>query len=500
MPPEETTMTTAAPARAILGYVPSPLWIAALGSLLLSVIAIYSLNGPNRDGMLYIETAEIFWESGFAAAKANFDWVFFPILIALFSKATALSFETGAYVLNALLMAGACAALVALTRRLFPQATWYGVIVALALPAYNNYRLDLIREDGYWLFSLLAIVCALRWQEKPTWTRGLWPQLCLFVAMLFRVEAAVYFSALALWALSQGNGATQRLRNGAMLVGLPTLGALLLLPVALTQAGIAGRVATYAAAANPWAEKAQFNLLARVLETQYLPPFSASEAASILFFGLASMAPKKFLLNNGVFLLPLLYALRPAVFRQRIAQWQPMGWFFATYFLTLLAFSIQQLFQTGRYVSFLNMLIVPLAALGFLELATRFPRGRIPMLAVAAVIALANVISLSPPKTHFREAGLWLKARPEMAAAMYLESSRSRYYAGKEYRSVRNGTLKPEEVEQAVAGRKYRYYVFEISKKTPGRLEWLKAMELQEIQRFPGRSGEMVVILEQRPG
>lgn len=177
----------------------SPVQAAFVCSLLLSAIAIITSPTLNRDGMLYVDTARVFQESGFAAAKANFNWPFLPILMACVSWLTGLNPEFAGYLINSLFMAGTMALMVACARRQFPEAIWPICLVLLALPGLNHYRDEILREYGCWFFSLLSFWLALLWSATPRWKTVLALQISLGISALFRPEALAFFPALILW-------------------------------------------------------------------------------------------------------------------------------------------------------------------------------------------------------------------------------------------------------------------------------------------------------------
>jgi len=473
-----------------------PAWIAFFASLALSIIAILGTGEPNRDGMLYIETARLFSEGGLAAARANFDWFFFPIIIACMSKISGLGYETAGYLFNALLLASVCATLVRITEEFDQRAAWSACLVALALPAINHYRDFLIREFGFWLFCLLAILFALRWARRPNWAGGLIVQACLGAASLFRVEAAAFFAALALWQMLDTGSWRQRLRRVSMLVWLPLFGGLLL--AALMAAGgvdLGSRISTYAAAANPVALLAKFKLAANQFAGAVLSHYSKEEATSILFFGLFSMIPKKFMEMSGVFIIPLLYFFWNDSPRRRVAGWQPLGWFFTVYCIVLTAFLMTSLFLSARYVAFLAILTVPLIAIGLNGLANRLPRWRYAIVGIVLLLALANVVSLSPKKTQYREAGQWVAANSLSVWTTYIDDSSTGYYAGPAH-YWENRSRVGLNVEQAIAKRQFEYYVFELSRRDAQKADWIASLNLDEIRRFKNTRGDAVLILK----
>ena len=476
----------------------SPTWAAFLGSLILSVIAILGTSEPNRDGMLYIETARLFTESGLAAARANFDWVIFPIIIACTSKISGLGYETASYLLNALLLAGVCATLVRITEELEIRAAWSACLVALAIPAINHYREFLIREFGFWLFCLLAILFVLRWARRPSWVGGLVVQACIVAASLFRLEAAAFFAALALWQVLATGSWPLRLRRLLMLAWLPLLGGLT--GVALVLSGgidLGARLSSYAAAANPFALFAQFKLAAKQFSEAVLNHYSQEEAGSILFFGLLSMIPRKFLELSGAFIIPQIYFFSANSARRKIADYQPIGWFFTVYCIVLAAFLTVNLFLSARYVTFLNILTVPLIAVGLRSLLDRLPRWHYAIVGFALLLALANVVSLSPKKTQYRDAGLWIAANALPASTTYIDDSRTGYYAGPtHYWEARNrGGL---DVEQAIGKKQFEYYVFELSRRDTQKADWIRSLNLNDVEKFKNSQGDAILILKRK--
>ena len=196
-----------------------------VASLSLSLIARLS-STVNRDGMLYVNTAQAYLDGGFVAAKALFAWPFLPIVMAWVSNISGLSPENAGYLVNALFMAGACALMVACVRREKPELAWIACLTVLALPGFNEYRNELLREFGCWFFVMLSLWLALKWHERPTWLMAIGIQASLLSAALFRPEALTLYAALTAWQLFVG--ADQRWHRLAMIGLLPVAGGVIL--------------------------------------------------------------------------------------------------------------------------------------------------------------------------------------------------------------------------------------------------------------------------------
>lgn len=480
------------------GWRISPAWLAFIGSLLLSAIAIADSTSVNRDGMLYVDLAQVLLDDGFEAARARFDWLFFPILLAAVSKLTGLSVETSGYLLCSLLMAGTCGLLVRCTVQSFPAAGWSACLVVLGLPAFNEYRDHIIREFGYWFFVMLACWLAIRSPQAPRWSSALGVPIALAIAAAFRVEAIAFYPVIVWWQFYAARSLPIGRRIG-MLGIVP--GAVLLLALVLFATGgvdLDERVYSYL---DPLDKLARFDEGVGRMADSVLNNYSRDSAAYVLFFGLLTMIPAKFFQMMGVFVVPLGYLFMRRPVRRCFACWQPFGWLSLCYLAVLVTFVIDRFFVTGRYVSFLNLLAVPLVAAGLALLLERFPRGRPAVTAIALVAMLANVVSLSPRKMQYLEAGAWLQAQPVQRDRMYIESRRVAYHAGFGY--PHPPTDRDAALIDARNGR-YELVVLEGAPASDAEMDaWLEGHGLELRARFDGPGDDVVVLaptpLERRP-
>ncbi|MBV6409472.1 MAG: hypothetical protein LC123_08135 [Burkholderiales bacterium] len=469
-----------------------PLRAAFIGSLLLSLIA---RGGSliNRDGIYYVDAARAMLEHGFALQRHGIDWQFLSMLMASLSALTGLAPETSGHLLNALLMAGACSLLVAITRHRLPEAAWAACLVVLAMPAYNGYRNELLREYGFWFFCLLAFWLAMRWEAAPRWREAIACQVALGIAALFRLEAVAFFPALMLWQAFAAP-AGQRTRR-VFMIGCVPLAATSLAGVLFGTGLLAvpTRVAYYLDAANPLRMLQIVGEAAGRMSEHVFPfKYSREEAGYILFFGLLSVIPMKFLKMAGVFVVPLAYAVVANPVRAALARWQPLPWAFLAYLLVLTAFVTHQFFLVGRYVSMLNLLMVPVAAAGLALLMRRFPRWRMLMAALALLTMAANVVSFSPKKTHIVEAGRWLGANAADSARVGVDNARLAYYAG--WRAAQSVSLDRSAMAQALAEKRIDMVAIEAPRKDADVEKWLADQGLKAVQRFANKAGDAVIV------
>ncbi len=482
---------------ASLSRIATPVQAAFIASLLLSIIAV--MNNPvlNRDGMLYIETARNILKHGISGATQNFDWPLLPLLIAGLGYATQLNLESAAHILDALFMAGTCALMVDLIRRRMPEAAWIACLIVLAVPAYNGYRDYLAREFGYWFFSTLALWLALRWEDNAfRWHEAIACQVALICAVLFRLEAIVFFPAFWGWQLVSAP-AQQKTSRVFKIAALPVAAGLLFLTLYATGlVNLPVRAIFYLDAANIFSNSKISEQAAKLIASGVLPDFSKEEAGYILFFGLLSVIPIKLLGKFGILVAPFLYSCLNPSTRSVLAKWQLAGWMFAAHLVALIAFVTYQSFLSGRYVSMLNLLAVPVVAVGFSKLMARFPRWKAVFLALTFLTMFANVISLSPGKLQIKTAGAWLAANATNSSRVYANDQRIIFYAGWGYEHDKKGaTFDSARLAQALANNEFDMLVLSVPHKDSAISNWIKANHLQIVQRFTNSAGDAVVVI-----
>jgi hypothetical protein len=252
----------------------------------------------------------------------------------------------------------------------------------------------------------------------------------------------------------------------------------------------------YLDAANIFSNSKISEQAAKLIVSGVLPNFSKEEAGYILFFGLLSVIPIKLLGNFGIFMVPFLYSYLNRPTRSILAKWQVAGWMFAAHLSALVAFVTYQSFLSGRYVSMLNLLAVPVVAVGFIKLMERFPRWKAVFLALTFLTMFANVLSLSPGKAQIKTAGAWLAANATNSSRIYVNDQRIIFYAGWGYEHDKKGaTFDSAKLSQALVNNEFDLLVLSVTHKDTAISNWIKANHLQVVQRFANSAGDAVVII-----
>ena len=467
----------------------TPTRTAFIGSLLLSFVAIQG-QLVNRDGVLYLDIARTILEEGLQATVRIGDLGFLPMLIAAVSVLSRLGLESSAHLLNALFLAGTCALLVSWSKQRAPETAWAACLVVLAMPAYNHYRSDILREYGFWFFSIAGLWLAMRWSETQRWRELLLSQLALATAALFRLEAITFFPALMLWqAFSTPDGQKSKRILATSALPLSAVG-LVTFFLAIGALELPGRAIYYLQAANPIYKLQLFNEAAVRFADAVLNKYSREGAAYILFFGLLTVIPMKFFSALGIFVVPTIYQFLRQPIRETFSRWQPLGWAFLFYLLVLAAFLTHQFFLSARYVSMLNLLMVPMIAAGSTLLLQRYPRWRVPMVLLALLVMLVNVVSWGPRKTHIIETGQWLAKHAPDHSKVCMTNPRIAYYADWPVRKI----AIVENLDGMLAMDRCGMVVLEINRKDEKSALPLSSQGFHEAARFENSVGDVVLV------
>lgn len=410
---------------------PVLVWAASLtGARVLAATAILIAMGLlaamgeviNRDGALYVRSAQAFLEGGLGAAIQVYDWPAYSILFALVSELTDLHLEDAAHLVNTALWVLMADAFIRLFAGLEPERgrPWVAALVFLSFPKIPH-GLEIYRDWGYLAFSLSAIVSLCRfWRDEHGRTRdALGWQAGMVAATLFRVEGAVLLVLAPLALLLQDRPRQIRLRR-SLLIGawvLPAVAA----GAALAFSGTVtlGRLHELLMYGNPETAFAAFNEVAEQIGT-VLNKYSDDFAPYMLASGIATMTVWMALKNLGGFLLLVTaWGIHRFGLPPRTRGYGILYALLGIVALTLIVFFAQKLILVSRYAllaSCLLMIITTALASRLLDVSEdrretdRWIRG---LLLAGLVIGCAvNIIRVEPDyKAYIREAGQWLAAQ-----------------------------------------------------------------------------------------
>ncbi len=421
------------------------LWVVA-ASLLLSAWAGFTAGVPNDDAFVYIRTARIFLDAGFdtglAAAFAHYDWAGYPVLLGL-AGAAGLELFTAAHGFNALFFALLSFAFVGICREFSHDRGLLALaaLTVLLFPEINEYRYLVLRDTGFWAFTLLGLWWLIRYSAAGSWQACLAFCASLLLAALFRPEAALY-ALLAPWCLLWDRRHPRRRR--VLLCGRAVavaLGGLLLAFLAAGALGLdlfrqaASQASTYAPFAQSLFDPAAARAAAEAIFGEHGATWSGRYLPVFLFAGLLS-----------ILLLELLYAVGMP-FSPMLAWGWFKGWllpdrnkalpviaFAALNLLTVLVFILITRYLSSRYAMVFSLslaLAVPFTAREMLSRMAPGTRLAPWLLALFFIFsAVDSYYSFGRSKAYVGDAAEWLRANSGEAAQLLTNNRAVAYYSG----------------------------------------------------------------------
>ena len=469
-----------------------PVLVALLGSVLLSLLAISQVTMVGRDAALYLDLARQAGEHGPTAVFRSYDWPWFSLLLAATRMFFGLPLEAAAYLWCTVFMAGTSALIVLVTLRFSPGCGYWASLVALSLPAFNQFRGDIIREHGSWFFCILALHLGLQWFERGGWWRAAAIQTAIALGSLFRLEAAILVPALAASLLGELN-TRQGWKRMLQLNALPLAGAVAAGLALLSGGGTSQpRVAGFVALLDPQALLLSLDTMASQFADTILEYHAKEDARQILLFGLLLTLLMKFCALNGPLCLPFLYRANWLAVGEYWHRLRPLAWTWILYLCVLFVFFIKFRFINSRYTSFLNLLVVPLLTMALILFCRSHARWSRVVVLVLLLLMLANVVSRGPGKTHYLEAAAWMAENTRAEDAVYYEDARIAYYAGRGYPRT---DVTAQQVMSANHAPGFRYYVFTHQPDDDTLQPWLAKQRKQLVRRFTNRKGGTVLII-----
>lgn len=480
----------------------TPLPLVFVLSLLLSCLALVGKVTPNADGILYVDAAGLLLSDGLAAARRVYDWLFLSFLIAGLSSVTGLALQASAYLLAAVFMASLCVVLVGISRDLYPQATWAAVAVVLTLPALNNYRDFIIREQGSWLFILLSLWLLIRWVGSRRLLLVFGSQIALLVATLFRPESLAFLGVPLLWLLfSRRSGLSWR-DLGPFLI-LPVVGfVMLVVAVIAFEVQIAGKIVRQLQAVNLVEQVGVFHAAADRVGAQLSPYVMGTDARRLLFFGLLSLIPIKLLTNFGVLAVPFAYAHS----KQNRWDWwcaDGMGallWASALYALILVGLVFEIYFMQARFLALLNLFLVPVLAFGLWRLWLIAGKWRWLIGALALISMVDGVYTSSPPHSRYQDAADWILSERLDRQRIFFEAPEVAYLTGTVHRVHPSISCLSRRLLLVGADCQGRFDVYVIRAGWGGKdvLAWADANGFSLMEEFTDRRRRTVYVFERR--
>ncbi len=483
---------------------PAP--IAALFSIASALLLIATSQSPNNDAMLYLVAADTFMENGWHAAELIYKRPLFPALIGGISMLFGTSALVSAYLLNTALMGFLGYSFVVLVKNLGGArlAQWAAAFIIVTYPALCSYRDYLIRDFGYWAFSLAAlnfliqIHVAARLNAISGWL------CCNLLAMLFRPEAA-FILLLSPVSLLFNSQISQRQRIHRLLILYVPL-------IALTLAGTALAI---------WANINPFGRFLEITVNESLQWFNAISSSldnmhdnlvnHVLSKYSREFAPLSVLLTLvGIFVaetlkaisLPLLL-LGLFLWRQRVLTLPRHPAYLATLVIAtsvVWIFFLSFQFLQTRYLLFCTLLLLIPLCLGLEKLcaSTLKRSAKIVLGALVVILIIDSQISFGYSNRHIHDGIRWLQNNAASDAWIYANKPQLAYLGGGNFyipHLLKNPT--PTNKLPLSVLTAYEYLAVNIKRKDRTLADFIASLPpaFESVAEFGNSRGDRVVIL-----
>lgn len=466
-------------------------WCVAVLSVFISLWSYGTNDIVNRDGVVYLFTAQHIAEEGLRATLDYYSWLFYPLLILWVQQIFSFGYEISAYCVNTLLwlvLADSFVRLVYFLKEDIHIATLSSVLF-LSFSELNEYHDFIIRDVGYWAFLMLATVHYVRLFKEFSIINATLFFLSAVVAFLFRFEGIMVLAfSVGMYALHCVVISKQLLVKYkvmlliilSVLVGALTWGLFL-----AEQAGLKiGDIAKYLI---QW--KDVWALTNEKFSSSVLNKLSEEYSAVILFSGLAGLVIYKLIQATGLYFILLSAVSLKSGVRVKFDESPQYVMLIALCSVAIVyAFVTYQLFTSTRYIMpavllFATVLTIYIAS--YLQLLIKGKKkGALALVAVLLLISFVDgLTSTGESKAYVKAAGLWaaenLKdkkiASNDLVLSYYSDSKLVEGYALNEIRVYEYALLRyraGRESEQAVRAliKKHNFTierVFSAEKKHP---------------------------------
>ena len=471
----------------------------ALFSLLLSFFAFYTDDIINRDGILYINMAQVYLSGGLAATSQLYDWPFFPILIAYIHQLTSLSLENSAQLLNLSFFVLLTDALVLISSKLLPsyRQVIISAIFILCFQSFNEYRDFIIRDAGYWAFSSLLLYRFIIYIENTTIKNATTWQIIAFLVILFRIEGVVLLLTIPLYLFAIRN-IKQACWQIIQLNYLVIFSAIVAITTLLAQSDISSafnKISTIQSYINFDRLFMLFDKKTVLLEAQILNRFSAEYSALILSSGLITM-----LLHKLITALPFgytgLYLFNR--WQQKHIQVTPyyslIAYFTIINLVILLAFLFHSYFISTRYavlalIGFL-LLMLPRLCRCLEDAWKNKNKSLLFIIGILLTISLVDGLYSSRSKSYIKDTALWA-AQNLPAESQILTPDKFIHYYMKSQNT--DTTVTQNNIKTYLA---YDYLIVVEKRKNTSLRQALSTMKLKVLYRLQDKRGNYATIYQ----
>lgn len=419
---------------------------AVAASLLLSLYTFLLADIPNDDAYTYIRAADIFREQSVGAAISHYTWAGYPILIGLLSS-IGIPLFAAAHLINALLFALIVFSFISIVQTIDDSKpiVWLSALTVLVFPELNEYREMVIRDIGFWAFSLLGLWQFMLFYRDRELKQGVLFCIALSLAMLFRVEAILYlaFTPLSLLLDKRQESSTNQaglLHLYSVIAALSVVGFVALLIAGINLFGLLVEfISVYqpflANALNP--SEADVAAMGNAIFGEYASTFSRQYVTAVIAVGLlVVLFMNVFYAISGPYFWLLVYAW----LRKRLAfdsqQLKPVLVYLLINAVILFVFLYITRYLTSRYAVLLALMVavqVPFVIQRIVEAKrdTKWERFGTQFLVLFFVYcAIDSYVSFGKPKDWLLDSASYISESVQSTNSVLTNNHTIAYFSG----------------------------------------------------------------------
>lgn len=487
--------------------------VAITFSILLSFWFSLRQTVLNPDAICYILAAKTIATDGVRQAMAlcgQAKWPFYSILIHYLAAFTPASYIDAANIWNGVFSLLSVVFFLLLIQELGANKSvmWFAAAFILLAHQFNHVRIYIIRDHGYWAFSLLSLLLLLKafgriHETKKLFLLGLSFALSLTLAALFRIEGVIFLVALPFLSLLllRPFKTTFTFFLGAF---LPILLMGFLILIALKGKVSLGRMPEIS-------QQLQMGFLIiyqrfmatkTVLVQSVLNTYSIQDANIILMLAFLGWYVvdiiKTFTFVASLLLIYALTLMRPignAMQRRILSMYIVINIFITSFFL------LENYFLSKRYLMALCLLLMLWLPFALNDLYAR-AKLNLQYKIIFILLSLALILSgttgiynFSYSKLYIKEAGLWLKNNVPTSANLYMNDPQLMFYSEHYGNNIFNRTEQFRVLDHA---EKFDYLALRLAKEEKNKALPFQTLDkmFQPIKTFSEKNGDSVVIFQ----
>lgn len=488
-------------------------FVASLASLLLAWIRTQQIEVINPDAICYLLSAQAMQDGLHQAMNycGQAKWPFYSILIYGLAHAAHFPYLLSAYVLDTALTLFSVITFILIVKELggTKKMLWLACGVILLSYHFNSVRQYIIRDHGYWAFYLLSIFLLLRYLHIPKVSTALLWNVSLFIAMLFRIEGALFLLLLPFVTFfSDEPRFLKRSANfvklySPILLGCMVMGGWLILhpKQSLEHFGRLGELSNQLLHGIAIISHRYFT--AKEALAQYVLTIDARDQAGLLLLLLMATWYVVSIVSH----LSLPYAILVIyAWVKRVALpangLLVLGAYIILNVLITASFLFEHFFLSKRYLLALSltlMIWIPFALAEIIQQSYKkiYYYFFVFIALWIFIVSLGGMIDFGYSKSYIHQAGVWIAAHVPKQAKLYANDIQLLYYSNYLSKDIFSEERNYVQLNKIAQGRfkQYDYLALRLNKKVQRENEsLLKEISLPPIKVFANKRGDRVII------